>query len=290
MIFRPAMLCFAGFSLLTSSSCGAQQQNHIEALGDNVSKLPRLSSQSQEIYRRCIVGPVPQSMRVAPYSLSDFYQKYCDARGIPVIGSASVSDAALIAAHQRVYHMSGNVNYRQSMINYTMRVAIMAPDEVTTDIPEHSDLNTAFPETDWNVYRGLGATQARPAVSGAEENLLGLRGDIYEGEDILVHEFAHGLHELGISPIDSSFDVRLQAAFDAAKISGRWADTYAATNPREYWAEAVQSWYNRNQSADPTDGIHNAVDTRQELIAYDPAIAALIKDYLPSGAFPSDVY
>ncbi|MDA7675153.1 hypothetical protein N8583_02130, partial [Akkermansiaceae bacterium] len=40
----------------------------------------------------------------------------------------------------------------------------------------------------------------------------------------------------------------------------------------EYWAEAVQSWFGTNREDDHD---HNHVNTRAELIAYDPAIAKL---------------
>ena len=53
---------------------------------------------------------------------------------------------------------------------------------------------------------------------------------------------------------------------------GLWAKKYAATNRHEYWAEAVQSWFGTNREPDHD---HNHVNTREELIEYDPAIAEL---------------
>jgi hypothetical protein len=44
------------------------------------------------------------------------------------------------------------------------------------------------------------------------------------------------------------------------------------SNPAEYWAEGVQSWFGTNR---PPDHDHNEVDTRSELLAYDPGLAAL---------------
>ena len=44
---------------------------------------------------------------------------------------------------------------------------------------------------------------------------------------------------------------------------------YAATDEHEYWAEGVQSWFDTNRE---NDAIHNHVDTREELLEYDPAL------------------
>ena len=44
----------------------------------------------------------------------------------------------------------------------------------------------------------------------------------------------------------------------------------------EYWAEGVQSWFNTNR---PPDHDHNHVDNREELKAYDPPLAKLVKAY-----------
>src|SRR5260370_1668346 len=104
----------------------------------------------------------------------------------------------------------------------------MAPTEMTTDLPEHSDLT---PKEYWDKRaRGLGATPARPAVSCGEENLLNLKGDRYNKENILIHEFGHVVHEMGMDGIDPDFDGKLREAYKKAMDKGTWKDTYAATN------------------------------------------------------------
>jgi len=40
----------------------------------------------------------------------------------------------------------------------------------------------------------------------------------------------------------------------------------------------VQSWFDANLEADPPNGIHNHVNTREELEAYDPDLAKLIAE------------
>lgn len=167
------------------------------------------------------------------------------------------------------------------MIENKMRVGIMGKAELTTDMPEHSDLNVAFPETNWNQYRGLGATLARPLVSCAEENVLcyGLGNDPYFNEDILIHELAHGIHLLGIRFVDTNIDTELQQAFNAAIANGLWTNTYAGSDYFEYFAEGVQDWFNINAETIPTNGIHNQINTRDELKNYDLTLYNIIKRY-----------
>lgn len=237
---------------------------------------------------KCDPSDVPDSLRDAPYRLDFFYQKYCDVDGIPVLGSTMVRERAMVEAVDKASNMTRNLDpsVLQAMTDNNTRIAIMAESEVTTDIPEHSDLNTAFPDTDWDTRaRGLGATNARPASSAGEENLLCLNTDIYSGEDIFVHEFAHTIHIMGMNNIDNSFETELGRIYDAAMAAGLWADTYAATNPAEYFAEGVQSFYNVNQS--PQAGIHNDIDTRAELKSYDPDLHDLIESYLNPDYQPS---
>ena len=232
-------------------------------------------------------GPLPKSFRQNPYKLSSFYQKHCDVKDIPIISSLTVNDEALIGARIRASAMLKNLDVRvvQAMVDSNTRISIMAESEVTTDIPEHSDLYTAFPNTDWDARaRGLGATMARPASSAAEENLLCRAGDIYAGEDIFVHEFAHTIYLMGLKVADPNFELKLQEAYKNALTKGLWTNTYAAVNANEYWAEGIQSWFDANQKFQ--EGIHNHVNTRVELQEYDPELYYLIADYMPQDFRP----
>ena len=218
------------------------------------------------------VGPVPEEVRRF-FSLGPFYEKHLDAGGMPILASGRVDARALLEARFVVRGMVGSrTEILAALGRAKVRLAVMAVTEFTTDIPEHADLD---PREYWNHRaRGLGATDARQAVSCAEENLLGLRGDPYEGESILVHEFAHTIHGMALARIDPGFDARLTAAFEAATRQGLWKGTYAASNAGEYWAEGVQSWFGTNHE---NDGIHNHVNTRAELVEYDAALGALCR-------------
>ena len=216
------------------------------------------------------VGPVPDSLR-EQLNLAPFYQKHTDLEGFPILGSSNVSDYALLEAAWIVRQMLTNrADILDAMATNRVRLTVMAWNEFTTDVPEHSDLR---PAARWDRRaRGLGATPARPAVSCAEENLLGFPGDPYSTENILIHEFAHAIHEMGMLRIDPAFDARLREAYRQAKEAGLWQGTYAATNPKEDWAEGVQSWFDNNRQ---NDSAHNHVNTRAELKDYDPELAKL---------------
>ncbi len=223
------------------------------------------------------VGPVPESLRTE-WKLSPFYKKHVDLQGFPLLSSEKVSDAALQEAAYLIEAMlAGRDDVRKALIKARVRFAVMAPTEMTTDIPEHSDLT---PKDYWDRRaRGLGATRARPAVSCGEENLLNLKGDRYPKENILIHEFAHAIHEMGLRRVDERFDGRLRKCFDDAIGKGLWKGTYAATNYKEYWAEAVQSYFECNN---PPDRQHNEANTREKLAKYDPDLFALIDETFKS--------
>lgn len=225
---------------------------------------------AEEVVR---VTPVPEAVR-EEFKLAAHYQKFVSAGGLPVVGSAKVSDFALLEACFLILQMVGHrPEVLEAMAKNKVRFAIMAANEFTTDIPEHSDL---APKLYWDKRaRGLGASRARPAVSCGEENLLGLPGDPYSTENILIHEFAHAVHQMGVNSLDKTFQARLQAAFDAAGKAGLWKNKYAGTNPSEYFAEGAQSWFDTNRE---NDFDHNHVNTRAELKAHDPGLAKLCEE------------
>src|SRR5262249_25475748 len=154
----------------------------------------------------------------------------------------NVSDYALREAVWIVRQMVGtHTNILQAMASNNVRLAVMAYNEFTTDIPEHARLQS---KVFWDRRaRGLGATPDAPAVSCAEENLLCFPNDPYSTENILIHEFAHAIHEMGMNTLDPTFDRRLRTAYHDATNHGLWESTYAGSVYSEYWAEIVQSWF-----------------------------------------------
>ena len=222
--------------------------------------------------------PAVEALRVtkppAELSLDPFYEKYVSADGYPIISSGDVNDYALKeAAYVVIMMLVKRPDVRDAMVKSGSRLAIMAHNEFTTDLPESARMK---PKDFWDARaRGLGGSERDPLCTCAEENVLGFPGDPYSTECILIHEFAHNVHLRGMVNLDPTFDRRLKETYEAAMAKGLWKGKYASVNHHEYFAEGVQSWFDNNR---PPDHDHNHVDTRPELRAYDAGLAAMCEE------------
>ena len=213
------------------------------------------------------------------------YTQVVRALGYPICGSAKVSPYALKeAAYLADLMLAKRPDVREAMIASGSRLCILAHDEFTTDQPEWAWLEKVpvpgFESVSIKDYRdararGMGGSATDPFCSCAEENLLAYDGDPYSTECIFIHEFAHNIHLRGLANVDATFDKRVKAAFDAAMKAGLWKGKYASVNHHEYFAEGVQSWFDNNRE---NDHDHNHVNTRAELLDYDPGLAALCRE------------
>lgn len=216
-------------------------------------------------------------------SLDPFYAKYLDGNGTPVVSSAQVSDRALVEACRITGELvAARADVRQALADHRFHVAVLATGERTTDIPEYADLYSAFPDTDWNQLRGIGATHARPVASASEENLLCRSGDIYAGQSILVQMAAHALRDLGIVHVDDQFESAVRSAYTSAMNAGLWAGSYAAEKADTYWAAGTQAWFGANT--------HLPANSRAAVTAYDPALTVLLAQYLPDTTWRAGCY
>ena len=217
------------------------------------------------------------------FKFDSFYKKYVNVNGIHIMSSNKVPDSAFYVACNIVDFMTKSLPDKvlSHMVKENARLAIMARYEGTTDIPEHAHLvnDTTL---NWDLRaRGLGGDMELPLTSCAEENLLAYQIDKYHAEDILIHEFAHAIHLIGIAPIDSTFNNLLQEKLDNAIAKGKYKKMYAATNLYEYWAEGVQNWFNVNAEVKVPDGKHNWVNTREDMKKYDPDLYEIVARYFP---------
>ena len=214
-----------------------------------------------------------------------FYTQRASAHGFPIVASKNVNPYAVKEA---VYlfdlMLSKRPDVREAMIQSGARMCIIAHNEFTCDLPEWEWLADepvpGFEEFSARDYRdararGMGGSPTDPYCSCAEENLLAYEGDPYSTENILIHEFAHNIHLRGMVNVDPTFDRRVKAAYNAAMKAGLWAGKYPSVNHHEYFAEGVQSWFDDNRE---NDHDHNHVNTRAELIEYDPALAELCRE------------
>lgn len=223
------------------------------------------------------VVSVPKSWKLDPW-----YAQGVEVLGMRIVGSKKLKPEALLEAARLTEKMLEKRPFiAEELGKQRIHTAIMAESEVTTDVPEHRKMNEMFPETDWNKRaRGLGPGPASMITSAAEENLLRYKTDWYKGESIFIHEFAHAIMDYGIPPFDPEFLGNVEKTYQAAKKKGLWTGLYAGENAHEYWAEGVQSYFDANREAIPSNGVHNHVNTPEELQEYDPELYALIRRYL----------
>jgi alpha-glucosidase len=233
------------------------------------------AGQQEKALESKVVTPVPEEV-VKKFRLdTTFYKKHLDYKGFSILSSARVSDKALYEARYLIDRLLGErEDILKAMIKSGCRFMVMAPTEMTTDVPEQRHLKNDK-KTNWDQRaRGLGGKLS----SCGEENLLNLKGDRYRQENILIHEFNHAIHQHGLRLADPTFDKRLRAAYRNAMDKGLWKGTYVATNPAEYWAEAAQAYFDCMR---PSFG----ANTREKLQKYDPDLFALVDEVYKQSKF-----
>ena len=213
----------------------------------------------------------PVAVREA-FNLDMFYQQWIDVDRFPILASKKVSPYAV----KEVAWLIQNITRHhpaalQAMVESKVRFSIIAHNERTTEIPEH----TIHPEPHFFYdmrIRG-GYCPRCLTVSAPEETVLD-----ESWYSITIHEFAHAFHEAGLNTIDPTFENRLNRVYDEAMRRGLWRNTYAGTNPSEYWAQGVGTWFNTNPG-------FQSVTTRADLKNYDPGLASLLTDIFGDGTW-----
>src|SRR5262245_965128 len=95
------------------------------------------------------VTEVPKELREA-LKLDPFYKKYTEYKGYPILSSEKVSDQGLLEARYLISQMlADRADLVKAIIKGNCRFVVMAPTEMTTDVPEHRHLKND-PKTDWD--------------------------------------------------------------------------------------------------------------------------------------------
>jgi len=180
-------------------------------------------------------------------TLDPFYKQHLVADGLLIVGSEKVSQYALREVAYLARKMLANRPDVMKVMGETRRmyVCVMAYNEMQTDLPECRGLGP------WWDYRARGL--AGGSVSCGEENVLCFPGDPWQGENIFIHEFAHGIHGV-LAGMDKGFNARVEALHHEAKQSGRFRGYAIEGGPGEFWAEGVQAWFNCNGTIRPESG------------------------------------
>ncbi len=222
--------------------------------------------------RASLADPGIQVFRIDPPE-GGFYAKRLDYKGIAIKAPAVVVDSALVEAQRRLDLMLHAMP--DAVANLAVggsELHIIGRDQVTSDLPEHLSQKGKPFDGDMTIderTRGVGGLVA----SCGEENLLRLPKDRYFGRDICLHEFAHTLMEYGL---DNALRDKIERQYHLSLANGRWKTMYAATNPKEFFAELTM-WYFGTRgdygkiSPPPVPG-------RDWLKSYDPDAFKLLDD------------
>jgi len=186
----------------------------------------------------------PSRIEVLLKTLDPFYKQRVVADGLLIVSSEKVSQHALREVAYLAQKMLAN---RPDVMEWfgekrNMYVCVLAYNEMQSGLPECRG------QGPWADYRCRG--QGGRPISCAEENLLCFKGDPWQGENIFVHEFAHGIHGV-LGGMDERFNARLKALYDKATQSGRFRGYAIDGGPGEFWAEGVQAWFDCNGTIRP---------------------------------------
>ncbi len=187
----------------------------------------------------------------ATYSLdTGFYERSTRVEGILIASSADVSEFAHAEAASQFAEVMRQLS---PPIAERIRAAgvlclLIGHAELTSDLPQfHSQLTgTELDFYNWRNRGFLTRTNGRPTVVFAEEDVLEYEGGM-QLESILIHEFAHVIHQAGF---DAGLQQRLTDCYERAQASGLWRDGRAAQRFRRVTGEtrvslltALSEWF-----------------------------------------------
>ena len=215
--------------------------------------------------------------------------------GITVKSSDAVEKSTLQAAADIVDVMlSARSDVVEQMIENGAELAVYGKGESAYSIPEHR----ATYDPDMYYVEGYGGMVGNPVASIYDANVLRLlQKDSpdhytgYENESVLVHEFGHSVHLLGVDSIPELKE-EFDAVYASAKQKNLWPNSYAISNREEYFATCTAIWFNvMSESADGSwDGVRGPVNTREELKAYDVDMYNFLAKIYPETEAVSDAW
>lgn len=230
---------------------------------------------------------VKYRLKYAPYYTKQLKTK----TGITVRAGDKVADSSMELAGKIIDLMLVNIpDVAAKLIESKADLGIYGLQENAYDIPEHrmGYLLATRP------VEGFGGILENPISTVAEANVIRLRSGRYATryphEMILVHEFGHAIHLIGIDSLeDRSLSERVKVCYTHAKKNGLWHDTYAISNHEEYFATMSTIWFNVMQEGvdGKWDGIRGPVNTREELQEYDIEGYQLMKSIYSGEQMPA---
>ncbi|GLH71752.1 hypothetical protein GETHLI_02540 [Geothrix limicola] len=224
------------------------------------------------------------------------YTKFTYAREFPVLGTAKVSDAALLKANDTIRKLFA---YRHDilkvLISQGARLVVLGRGERLSDLPEFKGRKDTL---DFDEVRYLDYTPELKLLVVPEENVLNLPGDPFSGECMTLSVFAKAMYlaaglrpmdpafakkgdnvqqyELRVQRMDTRFDRQVQAAFSRAAKKRIWAGTPAAQDRFTYWTAGVVAYFDGSGDGFAPVGAHRPITTHEALKAHDPELYKIV--------------
>ncbi len=233
----------------------------------------------------------------ARFKADPYYTKFTYAREFPVLGSAQVSDEALLRANDTIRKMFA---YRHDILKALIadgaRLVVLGRREKISELPEFrgSKDKAGFEEARYREY-----AQDVKLMVVPEENVLGLPGEPFAGRSLVVGVFARALfqvtasrpaipdfdkrrdkqqYELRVKRLDAEFGDRVRKLYEAATGKGFWKGTAAARDRAEYWGAGVEAYFDAAGDGAAPNLADRPITTREALKAYDPDLYALVDE------------
>lgn len=253
-------------TLLLAFACGGESNDKPEATAGLTRTRTPQPIAAPVLY--ATIGPEAacNAREVRP-DLDSFHCWAVEVAGVLVVASAAVDSATVNTAAQTVAEMLRfREDIRDRLAKLHPKIIIVGPQELITDAPElrHMRNSTLYDERGYGELRGWSGGVI--AAVGAE-GIIGLDAGTAERDDVMVHEFAHVLHTLGLTPREWTLSHTL---YTRSLAKGRWQDTYAGRNYLEFFAELTQIYF----------GVKGAAYTAtnpEELRTYDPEAADFLE-------------
>lgn len=226
--------------------------------------------------------------KVYEVAYENYYTQFYTAKcGIVCQSSDDVAYDSLKAAGDMIDIMLAKTDtgIPAELVKNKAKMALYGPHENAYFIPEHRYA--------WNpemyYVEGYGGNFYNNCVSSiAERNVIrALTGDVqtaYRNENILVHEFGHSVKLVGMDALeDKTLKNEFSALYKSRIKAGMWPNTYAGSNPDEFFATMCTIWFNvMDDVKDWNDGVRSPINTREELKEYDPETYAFFEKIFPS--------
>lgn len=210
------------------------------------------------------IQKLPYTVR-AELRLSYFYQKYTHAFGIPVLGSNRVTNSALKrACYELRFYLANNDALKSEFYRKKLRIVLIGNDDTIDRLPEFKSL-----PNEWSKLRGLSARAAIPIIAVSEGNVDCL-SDEAGSLDLMFHELSYSA--VSMSALDTSKLLKLNSLYERAVKVVPWKQTFALLDVKEYFASAVDVYYNASEAK---------YFTLQDLKSHDTELVQFIDEIIP---------